>query len=92
VEQEHRFASTAEVESALIDRPYPQTPQRNGSKRIVLPVTLAAEPSSATEPEAAHPPVQSGSIHIELPGRALVSVEAGAGTALERAVMENLLR
>jgi transposase len=29
----------------------------------LLPVTLAAEPSSATEPEAAHPPAQSGSIH-----------------------------
>jgi transposase len=58
----------------------------------LLPVTLAAELSSAIVPVVPPPPVRSGSIHIELPGRALVSVEAGVDPALVRATLESLLQ
>jgi transposase len=58
----------------------------------LLPVTLAVEPSSAMELEVAPAPYSSRSIHIELPGRALVTVESGVDTALVRAVLESLLR
>ena len=42
-----------------------------------------------TDPSAG---ASSASIHIELPGRALVSVEAGVDPALVRAVLGSLLR
>jgi transposase len=58
----------------------------------LLPVTLAAEDRGAMVPGVPLPPVPSGSINIELPGRALVSVEAGVDPALVRAVLESLLR
>jgi transposase len=58
----------------------------------LLPVTLAAEDRAAMVPRVPLPPVLSGSINIELPGRALVSVEAGVDPALVRAVLESLLR
>jgi transposase len=58
----------------------------------LLPVTLAAEDRAAMVPEVQLPSVPSGSINIELPGRALVSVEAGVDPALVRAVLESLLR
>jgi transposase len=57
----------------------------------LLPVMLTAEASSALVREIA-PPVPPGSIHIELPGRALVSVESSVDAALVRAVLESLLR
>lgn len=37
-------------------------------------------------------PVSSGSVHIELPGAALVSVKSGAGAALVLTVLESLRR
>jgi len=59
----------------------------------LLPVTV----SSVSEPgiEAAGQPLQvetasSGSIHIELPGRAMISVESGADHALIRTILESL--
>jgi transposase len=61
----------------------------------LLPVTVVAEPSSAVVPELAsapEPAPSSASIHIELPGRALVSVEAGVDPDLVRAVLGSLLR
>jgi transposase len=57
----------------------------------LMPVTLAVEPNCAMQAVVA-PPVPSGSIHIELPGRALVSVESGVDAALVRAVLGSLLR
>jgi hypothetical protein len=36
--------------------------------------------------------VACGSIHIELPGRALISVESGADPAVLRAILESLRR
>jgi transposase len=58
----------------------------------LLPVTLTAEPSSAIVPEITAPASPSGSIYIELPGRALVSIENGVDVALLRTVLESLLR
>ena len=59
----------------------------------LLPVTV----SSVSEPgvEAAGQPLPaeaacSGSIHIELPGRAMISVESGADHALIRTILESL--
>ncbi|HEV2400178.1 MAG TPA: transposase [Candidatus Sulfotelmatobacter sp.] len=61
----------------------------------LLPVTVVAEPSCVVVPEVVStpPPVSSSaSIHIELPGRALVSVEAGVDPELVRTVLGSLLR
>jgi transposase len=43
-------------------------------------------------PEETFPESPSGSIHIELPGRAAISVERGADRALLRTILESLCR
>jgi transposase len=58
----------------------------------LLPVTVTAEPNGVMAPEAMPVAASSGSIHIELPGGALVSVESGVDPALVRAVLGSLLR
>ena len=61
----------------------------------LLPVTVVAEPSSVIVPVVASTPAPappSASIHIELPGRALVSVETGVDPELVRTVLGSLLR
>jgi transposase len=58
----------------------------------LLPVTVTAEPNSVTLSGMAAAVGPSGSIHIELPGRAVISVEAGADPELVRAVLGSLLR
>jgi transposase-like protein len=58
----------------------------------LLPVTVATESSSVMAPEVAPIAAPSGSIHIELQGRALVDVENGVDVILVRAVLESLLR
>jgi transposase len=58
----------------------------------LLPVAVTAEPCSVTLPEVSPVVTPSGSIHIEIPGRALVSVESGVDLALVRAVLGSLLR
>lgn len=65
---------------------------RSEAKAELLPVTLAAESNRPSKAEVVAAMLPSGSIHIELPGRALVSVESGVDTALVRAVLESLLR
>ena len=67
-------------------------PRAKEARAELLPVTLAAEASSAIAPEITAPASPSGSIHIELPGRALVNIESGVDAALVRAVLESLLR
>jgi transposase len=62
------------------------------SRTELLPVTVTSEPDSVMAPEAMPVGASSGSIHIELPGRALVSVESGVDPALVRAVLGSLLR
>jgi transposase len=68
-----------------------------GSKRstALVPVTIAAEPEAPTLvdpaiPTAALPP--AGSVTIEFPGRALLSIEGAADPAVIRAVLESLAR
>ena len=58
----------------------------------LLPVTVTAEPRGVTAPEVAPAVTSHGSIHIELPGLALVSVESGIDPELVRAVLGSLLR
>ncbi|MGC1782574.1 MAG: transposase [Acidobacteriaceae bacterium] len=58
----------------------------------LLPVTVTSEPDSVMTPEAMPVVASLGSIHIELPGRALVSVESGVDPTLVRVVLGSLLR
>ncbi len=58
----------------------------------LLPVTVIAEQDSVIASEAMPVAASLGSIHIELPGRALVSVVGGVDVALVRAVLGSLLR
>jgi len=59
----------------------------------LLPVTVTTpgEPENdvAQEPRQEHEP-SGGAIHIEFPGRAMISVERGADRSLVRAVLESL--
>ena len=55
----------------------------------LIPVTVSNREDEKREPEAAAPSA-GGSIHIELPGRALISVESGADTSLLRSILESL--
>ena len=59
----------------------------------LLPVILSA-PSVAADAQdqvdAKEPPSPAGSIHIELPGRAMISVERGADPILLRSILESL--
>ena len=58
----------------------------------LVPVTVTVEPNSVTLPGMAPVPTPPGSIHIELPGRAVISVEAGVDPELVRTVLGSLLR
>ena len=59
--------------------------------RALLPVTVSASCEAVTRETPAQPqPLTSGSIHIEFPGRALISVESGADAALLRSILESL--
>lgn len=70
------------------------------SSSALLPVLIGSDvgsaPEIALEGETAAveaSPVQpSGAIHIELPGRATISVERGADRALLRTILESLQR
>jgi transposase len=65
---------------------------RQPAQSKLLPVTVTAEPSRVTEPGIAPALAPSGSIHIELPGRAVISVEPGVDPELVRTVLGSLLR
>jgi transposase len=57
----------------------------------LLPVTVSAACESPIRKAALQEqPSASGSVHIELPGRALISVESGADAALLRLILESL--
>jgi transposase-like protein len=59
----------------------------------LLPVVVAApgEAVSATgEVDAKERSAPNGSIHIEFPGRAMISVERGADPSLLRSILESL--
>ena len=68
-----------------------------GSKRAtaLVPVTIAAEPEAPKVVESSIPPPalpSTGSVTIEFPGRALLSIEGAADPAVIRAVLESLAR
>ena len=65
---------------------------RQQAQSKLLPVTVTAEPSSITLSGTAPAAAPAGSIHIELPGRAVISVESGVDPELVRAVLGSLLR
>lgn len=55
----------------------------------LVPVTVSASEAS-DEPEDAPQASSGGAIHIELPGRAMISVESGADAVLLRSILESL--
>ena len=60
-----------------------------GGMRL-LPVRVAEEPAFAQEIPAEVAPPTPGTIHIELPGRALISLEGSIDPAMIRAVLRSL--
>jgi len=69
--------------------------RRSKSATALVPVTIAAETQVAKLPEASqlsHALPCAGSITIEFPGRALLSIEGAADPAVIRAVLESLGR
>ena len=63
-------------------------PSTDGPK--LLPVIVSDAEEQAPEPDSAER--HCASIHIELPGRALISIEAGIEPALAAAVVERFAR
>ena len=55
----------------------------------LIPVTISNSEDERRESEAVVPSA-GGAIHIELPGRALISVESGADLVLLRSILESL--
>ena len=60
------------------------------ASNALLPVTIAALSEAEIREPAAQQQPPSGSIHIEFPGRALISVESGADAVLLRSILESL--
>ena len=63
------------------------------SYSALLPVTVSTpteRPGEVVEQQCETPGSSAGAIHIELPGRALISIESGADGSLVRAVLESL--
>ena len=57
----------------------------------LIPVTVSSGGEASSEPAQAPPAASSGgAIHIELPGRAMISVESGADPVLLRSILETL--
>ena len=59
------------------------------SSVALIPVTMASPRDESRETEEAARPA-AGAIHIELPGRATISVESGADSSLVRSILESL--
>jgi transposase len=64
----------------------------NESCSALLPIAVAnvIEPETGPAPEERQATTTAGSIHIELPGIAMISVESGADCALVRQILESL--
>jgi transposase len=66
---------------------------RDAATTALLPVTLSSscEPSKETlQAGAKEQPAACGAIHIEFPGRVMISVECGADPVLLRSILESL--
>ena len=61
----------------------------NESCAALIPVRVSGAEDEAGETEAAATSA-GGAIHIEFPGRALISVERGADAVLLRSILESL--
>jgi transposase len=59
------------------------------SSVALVPVTLESRGDNSRETEAVTTPAR-GAIHIELPGRAVISVESGADPVLLRSILVSL--
>ena len=59
------------------------------SSVALVPVTVDSPRDESRETEEAARPA-TGAIHIELPGRATISVESGADSSLVRSILESL--
>lgn len=57
----------------------------------LLPVSVTTDEEVPHE-RSAEEPAATGSIHIELPGRAPISIERGADTAVVRQILESLCK
>lgn len=77
--------------------------QPDSTSTALLPVVIQSKTSNLPEimpdaepvqvlPDEASPAQPTGAIHIELPGRAVISVEQGADRTLLRTVLESLRR
>jgi transposase len=64
----------------------------SASSTALLPVTLAApsERTKGTQEGAKEQSALGGAIHIEIPGRAMISVESGADPVLLHSILESL--
>ena len=59
----------------------------------LLPVTVSAVAQSPSEPPVEQQaPVAGGSVHIEIPGVAMISIESGADCSVVRQILESLRR
>ncbi len=69
-------------------------PRRSKSGSALVPVTIAREPEALKQAETPtqHCLPPAGSVTIEFPGRALLSIEGAADPAVIRAVLESLAR
>jgi transposase len=56
----------------------------------LVPVTVGGPRDESRETEEATRLAAAGAIHIELPGRATISVESGADSSLVRSILESL--
>ena len=66
-----------------------QLAELGAGSTALLPVTISADPELAdTAPDVQTS--SAGAIHIEFPGRAMISVESGADPGLLRCVLESL--
>jgi transposase len=61
------------------------------SSVALIPVKVSNSEEEKRAPEAVVP-AAGGAIHIELPGRAVISVESGADPTLLRTLLESLVR
>lgn len=68
----------------------PSSQQRQHNAARLLSVTVVDEVESGEEQNASFTAPSCGAIHIEFPGRVLVSVEGRIDAALIRAVLESL--
>lgn len=74
-------------QSGLLDA---TSQQRQQNTARLLPVTVVDEAEPGEEQHASAAVSSSGAIHIEFPGRALVSLEGRVDATLVRAVLESL--